>query len=185
MLIFSMSVSADGFISDRRGGIDWTGPTDELFAVHLERVRGLSAHLTGRRLYETMRVWETDPSLRSSPAFTEFAEIWTALPKVVFSRAPVDTIGNARAAAAPLADEIAAALAGGGDVEIGGADLAGQAFRLGLVDEVQLFRVPVVLGGGTPFFPELPAPRELELRETRRFDPGVVLERYAVRTGRP
>lgn len=181
MLIYSMSVSADGFIADRDGGIDWTAPTDELFAFHLERVRGLSGHLIGRRLYETMLVWETDPSIATTPAFAAFAEVWTALPKVVFSRGPVEVRGNARRATAGLVDEYGALRdAAGGDVEIGGADLAGQGLRLGLIDDIRMFRAPVALGGGTPFFPSIARPAGLELIETRVFDPGVVYERYHV-----
>jgi dihydrofolate reductase len=171
MLIYSMTASADGYINDRAGGIDWTAPSDELFAFHLDRVRTLGGHLIGRRLYETMLVWETDPSLRSSPPLTEFAEVWTALPKVVFSRGSVDIRGNARMASAPLADEIRNMLdSTDRDVEIGGATLAGQAFELGLIDDVRLFRAPAVLGGGTPFFPPIAG--------TRRFEPGIVYERY-------
>jgi dihydrofolate reductase len=181
MLIFSMSTSADGFINDRAGGIDWTAPSDELFEFHLDRVRELGGHLIGRRLYETMLVWETDPTIRTSRAFTEFAEVWTALPKVVFARSPVEIRGNARMAAAPLAEEIRTVLAGTDkDVEIGGADLAGQAFELGLIDDLRLFRAPVVLGGGTPYFPPVAADTALELLETRTFDPGIVYEHYRV-----
>jgi dihydrofolate reductase len=181
MLIFSMSVSADGFIDDRVGGIDWTAPSDELFQFHLDRVRELGGHLIGRRLYETMLVWETDPSLRATPAFTEFADVWTALPKVVFSHTPVHVQGNARLAAAPLADEIGTLLASTEqDVEIGGAGLAGQAFELGLLEDVRMFRCPIVLGGGTPFFPSVSTEVQLELRETRTFDPGIIYEHYRV-----
>jgi dihydrofolate reductase len=80
MLIYSMSVSVDGFIADRKGAFAWTVPDDELFRFHLERVRELGAYLCGRRLYETMLVWETDPSLAADEPGTEFADIWRALP---------------------------------------------------------------------------------------------------------
>jgi dihydrofolate reductase len=181
MLIASMSVSADGFINDPDGGIAWTPPSDELFEFHLERVRTLGGHIIGRRLYETMLVWETDPSLRTTPALAEFADVWTALPKVVFSHRPVRLLGNARLATAPLADEIVAMLAGADvNVEIGGAVLAGQAFDLGLIDDLHLFRAPIVLGGGTPFFPPGSPRTQLELLETRTFDPGVIFEHYRV-----
>ncbi|MHA7987412.1 dihydrofolate reductase family protein [Rathayibacter sp. CAU 1779] len=181
MVIYTMTVSADGFVKDRDGGIDWSAPSDELFEFHLDRVRGLGGHLIGRRLYETMLVWETDPSLRSSPAFTEFADVWTGLPKVVFSRSPMKVTGNARMATAPLGEEIRRMLASTDrDVEIGGAELASQAFELGMVDDIRLFRAPVVLGGGTPFFPPSQAVTRLELVETRVFEPGIVLEHYRV-----
>jgi dihydrofolate reductase len=179
MLIYSMTASADGYINDRAGGIDWSSPSDELFAFHLDRVRALGGHLIGRRLYETMLGWETDPSIRSTPALTEFAEVWTALPKVVFSHGEVDIRGNARMASAPLADEIRNMVGSTDrDVEIGGATLAGQAFELGLIDDVRLFRAPAVLGGGTPFFPPVASAVVMDLVETRRFEPGIVYERY-------
>src|SRR5436190_18589509 len=95
MLIYSMSVSVDGFIADREGAFAWGAPSDELFAFHLERVRGLGCHLCGRRLYETMLVWETDPSLRDDELGAAFADVWCALPKVVFSRTLDSVQGNA------------------------------------------------------------------------------------------
>src|SRR5690349_5586655 len=110
MLIFSMSVSVDGFIADREGGFAWTPPDDELFGFHLEQVRGLGGYLLGRKLYETMLVWETDPSLRADELRDEFADVWCALPKVVFSRTLDSVEGNARLAEGSVADEVAAAL---------------------------------------------------------------------------
>ena len=86
MLIYSMSVSVDGFIADRDGAFGWSVPSDELFRFHLEQVRGLGSCLLGRRLYETMLVWETDPSMRDNEDTDAFADVWSALPKVVFSR---------------------------------------------------------------------------------------------------
>src|SRR3954469_1771167 len=128
MLIYSMSVSVDGFIADREGGFEWGAPSEEQFAFHLAEVRELGGYLLGRRLYETMRVWETDPSLRGSELGAAFADVWCALPKVVFSRTLDRVQGNARLAEGSLADEVAAALdAGGGDVSVGGASLAAAA----------------------------------------------------------
>ena len=179
MLIYSMSVSVDGFVTDRDGGLGWSIPSDELFAFHLERVRALGGHLCGRRLYETMLVWETDPSLRDSELRDEFADVWCALPKVVFSRTLDSVRGNARLAEGSVAEEVAAALeATDKDVEIGGAGLAAAAIELGLVDELRMFRHPVVLGGGTPFFPPLTEDVPLDLIETRTFASRVVYERY-------
>src|SRR5919204_6269738 len=83
MLIYSMSVSVDGFIADRQGAFGWSAPSDELFRFHLAQVRGLGSCLLGRRLYETMLVWETDPSLRDNEDTDAFADVWSALPKVV------------------------------------------------------------------------------------------------------
>lgn len=176
-----MSVTVDGYIADRHGGFAWGAPSDELFAFHLARVSGLGAHLCGRRLYETMLPWETDPSMSSSPLMAEFADVWTALPKVVFSRSFVETQGNARRASAPLDEETRAMAAGTDkDLEIGGATLAGQAFILGLIDEVRLFRAPIVLGGGTPFFPSRAPETPMTLLETRAIGGGVIYERYAI-----
>lgn len=179
MLIYSMNVSVDGFITDRAGGFGWTVPDEEQFAFHLEQVRELGAYLCGRRLWQTMLVWETDPTLRDSEAGAAFADVWCALPKVVFSRTLDHVSGHARLARAPVAEEVAAALAGTeGDVAIGGADLAGQAVELGLVDELRILRGPVVVGGGTPFLPPVADPVALELVETRTFGTRVVHERY-------
>jgi dihydrofolate reductase len=179
MLLYSMSVSVDGFTADRDGGIGWTGPSEELFRFHLDRVSELGACLCGRRLYETMLVWETDPSLRGDELGAAFADVWSALPKVVFSRTRKSVQGNARLAEAPLAEEIAATLgATDKDVEIGGASLAGAAIELGMVDEFRMFRAPIVIGGGTPFLPPVAENIPLELVEARTFDLGVVYERY-------
>jgi hypothetical protein len=109
-LIYSMSVSVDGFINDREGGFAWSVPDEELFRFHLARVRELGCHLCGRRLYETMLVWETDPSLRETELDAAFADVWCALPKVVFSRTLTSVQGNARLAEASVAEEVAAAL---------------------------------------------------------------------------
>jgi dihydrofolate reductase len=179
MLILSMSVSVDGFIADRHGGFDWTAPIDELFAFHLSQVSKLGGYLLGRRLYETMRVWETDPSLRDNEARTAFADVWCALPKIVFSRTLDSVEGNARLAEGSVAEEVAAALkATNKDVSIGGAGLAGSAIQLGLVDELRIFRYPVVVGGGTPLLPPVTEDVSLDLIETRTFGSRVVYERY-------
>ncbi len=179
MLIYSMSVSVDGFIADREGGFGWGVPSDELFRFHLDQVRGLGSCLLGRRLYETMLVWETDPSLRDNEDTDAFADVWSALPKVVFSRTLDSVQGNARLAEAPLAEEVAAALdATDKDVEIGGAGLAAAAIELGLVDELCMFRYPIVVGGGTPFLPPVTEDVPLDLIETRTFGSRVIYERY-------
>src|SRR5919109_2169599 len=132
-----MSVSVDGFIADRDGAFGWGVPSDELFRFHLEQVRELGGYLLGRRLYETMLVWETDPSLRDTELRAAFADVWCALPKVVFSRTIASVEGNARLAEASVADEVAAALdATDKDASIGGAGLAAAAIEQGLVDEL-------------------------------------------------
>jgi dihydrofolate reductase len=179
MLIFSMGVSVDGFINDREGGFAWTVPSDELFRFHTAQVRELGGYLCGRRLYQTMLPWETDPSMREDELRAEFADIWCGIPKVVFSRTLDSVQGNARLAEASLAEEAAAALnATDKDVAIGGAGLAAAAVELGLVDELRIFRHPIVVGGGTPFLPPVTEDVPLDLIETRTFDSPVIYERY-------
>jgi dihydrofolate reductase len=176
MLIYSMSVSVDGFIADREGAFGWTVPSDELFRFHIAQVRELGGYLCGRRLYETMLVWETDPSMRDNELGAAFAD---AIPKVVFSRTLDSVQGNARLAEASVAEEAAAALdATDKDVSIGGAGLAAAAIELGLVDELRMFRYPVVVGGGTPFLPPVAEDVRLDLVETRTFGSRVIYERY-------
>lgn len=182
MLIYSIGVSVDGFINDRGGGFQWTAPDDELFAFHTAEVGSLGAYLLGRRLYETMRVWETDPALRVGEGRDAFADIWCELPKVVFSRTLDRVEGNARLARGPMEEEVQAAL-GATDavVSIGGACLAAEAIERGLLDELRIFRHPIVVGGGTPHLPAVAGPVPLDLLETREFDSGVVYERYGRR----
>jgi len=179
MLLYSMGVSVDGFITDRAGAFDWTVPDDEQFRFHTEQVAELGAHLCGRRLYETMLPWETDPSLRADEARAAFADLWCALPKIVFSRTLHRVEGNARLAEKSVADEVAGALAATDkDVAIGGATLAASAIELGLVDELRMFRHPIAVGGGTPFLPPVAEPIRLDLVETRSFGSTVIFERY-------
>ena len=183
MLIYSMSVSVDGFIADRDGAFGWSVPNEEQFAFHIVQTRELGSFLCGRRLYEMMLVWETDPSLRETEAEAEFADAWCALPKVVFSRSLGSVQGNARLATASVAEEAAQALdATDKDVGIGGAGLAAAAIELGLVDELRMFRNPRVVGGGTPFLPPVTDDIPLDLIETRTFGSRVIYERYG-RTG--
>jgi dihydrofolate reductase len=125
-----------------------------------------------------MVVWETDPSLRHDALRDAFADAWCALPKVVFSRTLDRVEGNARLARGSVAEEVATALAATDNVAIGGATLAGSAIELGLVDELQIFRYPIVVGGGTPLLPPVAEPIALELLETRTFTSRVLYERY-------
>ena len=179
MLIYSMSVSVDGFINDREGRIDWTPPDDELFRFHLAQVSGLGAYLLGRRLYEMMLVWETDPSMQVNEDTSAFADVWCALPKVVFSHTLDAVQGNARLAEGSVAEEVAAVLDGTDkDVSIGGPGLAGAAIELDLVDELRIFRHAILVGGGTPYLPPVPGRRSLDLLETRTFGSRVIFERY-------
>ena len=174
-----MSVSVDGFIADRDGAFGWTAPSDELFRFHLAQVRELGGYLLGRRHYETMLVWETDSSLRDNETRAAFADVWCAIPKIVFSRTLDSVQGNARLAETSVAEEATAALnATDKDVSIGGAGLAASAIQLGLVDELRMFRYPVVIGGGTRFLPPVTEDVSLDLIETRTFGSRVIYERY-------
>jgi len=179
MLIYSMSVSVDGFIADRAGGFGWTVPNEEQFRFHLAQTRELGGFLCGPRLYEAMLVWETDPSLRDNELGPAFADVWCAIPKVVLSHTLEGVQGNARLAEASVAEETAAALdATDKDVAIGGAGLAAAAIELGLVDELRTFRNPIVVDGGTPFLPPVTEDALLDLIETRTFGSRVIYESY-------
>ena len=179
MLIYSMSVPVDGFTPTARVVFGSTVPSQELFRFHIAQVREVGGYLCGRRLYETMLVWETDPSMRDNELRAAFADIWCAIPKVVFSRTLDSVQGNARLAEASVAEEAAAALdATDKDVSIGGASLAAAAIELGLVDELRMFRYPVVVGGGTPFLPPVTEDVRLDLVETRTIGSRVIYERY-------
>jgi dihydrofolate reductase len=179
MLLYSMGVSVDGFIADRKGAFSWTVPNEEQFRFHIAQTSELGGFLCGRRLYETMLPWETDPSLRADELGAAFADVWCAIPKVVFSRTLDSVQGNARLAEAPFREEAAAALeATEKDVAIGGAGLAAAAIDLGIVDEVRIFRHPIVVGGGTPFLPPVTEDLPLDLVETRTFGSRVIYERY-------
>ena len=179
MLIYSLSVSIDGFIADREGRFEWSEPSEDQFRFHLQQVRELGGFLSGRRLYQTMLAWEIDSSLRDTELGAAFADAWCAIPKVVFSRTIDEVQGNARLAEASVAEEVAVALgATDKDVGIGGAGLAATAIELGLVDELRMFRSPIVVGGGTSFLPPVAAAVRLELVETEVFSSRVVYERY-------
>jgi dihydrofolate reductase len=174
-VIWSIAVSLDGYIADAAGDIDWAAPDPELHQFHNDQTRELSAHLVGRRLYETMLPWETtDPAAEGATA--EFYGVWQALPKIVFSTTLSSVEGNARLAEGSIEDEVARL--GEGDVAVGGAGLAAELTRRGLIDEYRLFVCPVVVGGGTPYLPALEHRIELELVETRTFGSRVVYLRY-------
>ncbi len=180
---YSMGVSLDGYIVGPDGGFDWTVPDEEVFRFWIDEIRQVGVHLMGRRLYETMLSWETadqDPSL--DDAELEWAAIWKPLPKVVFSTTLSGVQGNARLAFGSLAEEIERLRAepAEGDIAIGGATLAAEAAALGLIDEHRAMVYPVLVGGGTPFFPQRGRRVDLELVETRTFNSGVVYLRHRV-----
>jgi dihydrofolate reductase len=178
-LIYSMGVSLDGFIAGPDGEIDWSAPDEELHRFHNQQTRELGAHLCGRRLYEVMAFWETaDQNPSAAEHELEFARIWKDLPKIVFSKTLRNVAGNARLVRDGAAEEVARLKEQpGGDLAVGGAGLASAFIKLGLVDEFRLFVSPVVLGGGTPYFPPLDERIELELVETQTFGSRVVYVR--------
>jgi dihydrofolate reductase len=179
-LIFSMGVSLDGFIAGPGGEIDWSAPDEELHRFHNQQTRELGAHLCGRRLYEVMAYWETADEKPSAPVHElEFARIWKALPKVVFSKTLETVAGNARLVRDGAAEEVAKLKEQPGkDLAVGGAGLASTLMKADLIDEYRLFVSPVVLGGGTPYFPALDERINLELVETQTFGSRVVYVRY-------
>jgi len=179
-VIHSMTVSLDGFIADPNGEIDWSAPDEELHRFHNDRVREVGLHLLGRRLYETMVYWETaDQNPSAADYELDFARIWQQLPKIVFSRTLQSVEGNTTLLREVDPDEIARLKQEPGkDIAVGGAGLASTFMKLGLIDEFQLFVSPVVLGGGTPYFPALDERINLELVETRTFGSRVVYLRY-------
>jgi dihydrofolate reductase len=179
-LIYSMGVSLDGFIAGPGGAIDWSAPDEELHRFHNQQARETGVYLIGRRLYETMVFWETaDERPSASEVELEFARIWKDTPKIVFSKTLEKVEGNATLAR-DSASEVVARLKEqpGKDLAVGGAGLAATLIELGLVDEYRLFVSPVILGGGTPYFPALDERINLELVETRRFGSRVVYLRY-------
>ncbi len=181
-LIYIANVSVDGYIEDSDGNFDWTTPTDEAFAFVTDLVRASGTYLYGRRMYETMAVWETDPALAAQSELRgDFAHVWRAANKVVYSTTlrevstaktrlertfDPDAIRDLKASAAE-------------DLTVGGPNLAAHAFRAGLVDECHLFIGPVFLGAGKSSLPH-DTRADLELLDERRFGNGVVYVRYRV-----
>jgi dihydrofolate reductase len=179
-VIYSMGVSLDGFIAGPGGEIDWSAPDEELHRFHNRQSREIGAHLCGRRLYEEMLYWETADENPSLPEHQlEFARIWKDTPKIVFSNTLEKVEGNARLSRDSVGEEVARLREEPGkDLSVGGAGLASTFMSLGLIDEYRPFVSPVVLGGGTPYFPALAERISLELIETRTFGSRVVYLRY-------
>ena len=182
-LIYSAISSLDGYIEDADGRFDWAMPDEEVHQFANDLERGAGTHLYGRRMYETMMVWETDPDLAAeSPLLREFAEIWQAADKIVYSRT-LEAVSTRKTRMERNFDPEAIRKlkeTAEQDILIGGAELAAHAFRAGLIDEYQLFLTPVIVGGGKPSLPGN-VRLELELSEERRFGNGRVFLRYRVR----
>lgn len=185
-LIFVANTSLDGFTEDKDGKFDWTEPSEEVFSFITNIVRATHTHLYGRRMYETMMVWETDPNLAAeSPLMRDFAEVWQAANKIVYSGTLETTSTRKTQLEQTFDPEAIRQLKADGDhdILIGGPELAAHAFRAGLIDECQLFIVPILVGGGKSALPDN-VRLELELLEERRFRNGTVYLRYRTTQGR-
>lgn len=182
-LIYSAIASFDGYVEDGQGGFGWAAPGDEVFAFVNDLERPIGLYLYGRRMYETMVFWETGGTGRDQPAVTrDFAEIWRAAEKIVYSRT-LQAASSARTRIERDLDTDAIHRlkeTSGSDITIGGAELAGQAIAAGLVDELHLFLVPIIVGGGKPALPGN-VRAQLELMDERRFRSGVVHLHYRIR----
>ena len=179
-LIYSMNVSLDGYTADEHGSIDWTDPDEEVHAFVNDRQRPVGTYLFGRRMYETMLYWETAPDDPGRPAVErDFATIWDAADKIVYSTtlaAPSSAKTKLERRFDPEAIRQLKASAPR-DLDVGGPGLAAHALGAGLVDEVHLFVVPILLGGGTAALPH-GIRTTLELLDEHRFSRGTVYLRY-------
>jgi dihydrofolate reductase len=182
-LIYAANASLDGYVADRHGDIEWSAPDEEVLAFINEFERPIGTYLYGRRMYDTMVYWETASTHRDQPeAAQDFAGIWRAADKVVYSRT-LQTPSSARtriernfdSAAIKQLKESATR-----DLTIGGPQLAGQAMAAGLVDEIHLLLGPIVVGGGKRALPD-DVRVQLDLLDERRFRSGVVHFRYRIR----
>jgi dihydrofolate reductase len=183
-LVYSAIASLDGYVADGDGDFGWAVPDEEVHAFINDLQRPIGTHLYGRRMYETMAGWETDPALADqSPLMRDFAELWRAADKVVYS-GTLEAAPTARTRIERNFDPEAVRqmkASAGQDMLIGGPNIAAQAFGAGLVDECHLFVTPVVVGGGKRFLPS-DVRLELELLGERRFGNGMVYLRYRTKT---
>ncbi|QLQ40147.1 dihydrofolate reductase family protein [Micromonospora robiginosa] len=179
-LIYVNNVSLDGYMEDESGVYGWLPMDDEVFVAYTDLLRSVGTFLYGRRLYEAMALWETEPALAEQSNLTaEFASTWQAASKVVYSTT-LTTASTADTRIEQKFDPDAVRHlkdTADSDLTIGGAELAAQAFRAGLIDECHLFVWPIVVGGGKPGLPT-GMRAELELLDERRFGNGVVCLRY-------
>jgi len=182
-VVYSLSLSVDGYIYGPDGGFDWSVPDEGVFQVAMDEVLGVDVHLLGTRLYESMVFWETaEAEATLDPQEIAFARFWKTLPKVVFTHSLTSVEGNTRIATGSLEEEINRLRAEPGDgvIAIGGADLASQAADLDLIDEYRMRLYPVLVGGGRPYFAHHGRFGNLTLVENRVLDQVVYL-RYRVR----
>ncbi|MDM7991334.1 dihydrofolate reductase family protein [Arthrobacter sp. zg-Y877] len=181
LLTYSMNCSLDGYSADTDGNFAWLEPTEDFLASHSEDLEDASAVLYGRGMYETMAVWETDPSLAVGPPGSDrFAAAWTAVPKVVFSSTLPEVFTGRTTLEPALTPEAVERAKAEGNVMIGGPELAKSAMRMGLVDVVSLVICPVIVGGGTRALPD-GLSLKLRLLREQRLDNGGVRVTYAVK----
>ncbi|HKU68495.1 MAG TPA: dihydrofolate reductase family protein [Candidatus Baltobacteraceae bacterium] len=181
-LIYSVITSLDGYVADERGAFDWAAPDEEVHAFVNDLERRVGTYLYGRRLYEVMRAWETLDTKNEPGVVRDFAQIWRAADKIVFSRTLDAAVsGKTRIERAFAPDEIRAMkIASDRDISVGGPALAAQAITAGLVDEYRQFIAPVIVGGGAHWLPR-GTRADLDFVEQRRFASGVVYLRYRAR----
>ena len=182
-LIYSAITSLDGYVADEDGNFEWAAPDAEVHSFVNELERPIGTYLYGRRMYEVMLFWETvSTEAAQAPFMRDFAELWRAADKVVYSTT-LEAESSARTRIERDFDPDAVAgmrASAEQDISVGGPNLAAQAIRAGLVDELQLFLTPVVVGGGQHWLPD-GAQLSLELVDERRFASGVVFLRYRPR----
>jgi dihydrofolate reductase len=181
-LIYSAHVSLDGYTKDATGNFDFTAPDEEVHEFVNEREQGVGTYLFGRRMYETMAVWETWDTTTEPRAVKDFAIVWSRARKVVYSRG-LHSVGTRMTTIERefVPDEVRALKdASAEDLGIGGATIAAEAFRTGLIDEVCLYVSPIIVGGGLRALPD-DVRLDLTLIEERRFTAGVVYTRYELR----
>ena len=180
-LIHTGIISLDGYLTDEQGDFDWAEPDDEVHAFVNDRERSIGTYLYGRQLYEVMSAWETIGD--ESAVMRDYAQVWRAADKVVYS-STLPAVQTARSRLERSFDPAAVRVmkeSADRDLSIGGPGLAVHALRAGLVDEIDLYVSPIVVGGGKRFLPD-GVRLKLELAEERRFGNGVVFLRYAVRS---
>lgn len=182
-LIYSMITSLDGFVSDPAGNFGWGGPEEEVHEFVNEQFRSVGTNLYGRRMYETLVYWETAHTLPEQPPFIlEYARLWQATDKIVYSTSLEEVASERTRIERTFDPDAVRQLKAKSDLDIAiaGPHVAAHAISAGLVDEYQLFIGPAIVGGGNPFFPD-DVHVDLELRDERRFDNGVVYLRYGVK----
>jgi dihydrofolate reductase len=183
-LIYSALQSLDGYVADEDGKWDWAEPDEEVHRFVNDLTRPVGTHLYGRRMYEVMVAWETMDTADEPPSIKDFAEIWRATDKIVYSTT-LEDVSSARTRIEPEFDPEAVRelkASAERDLAIGGPNLAAQAFRAGLVDECHLFLAPAIVGGGNQSLPD-DVRLDLELLDERRFGNGVVYLDYRVGSG--